>query len=188
MSLRCCVFTAFWVAFLLPEIVFSQSSLLQSGPMLGYAEQKEVLLWAQTKKEATVQFDYWDLEKPAVIHRTAKVRTEKATAFTAKCIADELEPGRSYGYLLRINGKRVKLPYPTTFKTQTLWQWRTDPPAFTLATGSCFYVNETPYDRPGKPYGSDYQIMTSLAKEKPDLMLWLGDNTYTREPDWATRL
>ena len=80
MSLRCCVFTAFWVAFLLPEIVFSQSSLLQSGPMLGYAEQKEVLLWAQTKKEATVQFDYWDLEKPAVIHRTAKVRTEKATA------------------------------------------------------------------------------------------------------------
>ncbi|HNM25336.1 MAG TPA: alkaline phosphatase D family protein [Saprospiraceae bacterium] len=188
MSLRCCVFTAFWVAFLLPEIVFSQSSLLQSGPMLGYAEQKEVLLWAQTKKAATVQFDYWDLEKPAVIHRTAKVRTEKATAFTAKCIADELEPGRSYGYLLRINGKRVKLPYPTTFKTQTLWQWRTDPPAFTLATGSCFYVNETPYDRPGKPYGSDYQIMTSLAKEKPDLMLWLGDNTYTREPDWATRL
>ncbi len=155
--------------------------------MLGYADLKEVLLWAQTKRAATVQFDYWDLETPNVIHRTDKVKTEKNTGFTAKCIADELEPGRSYGYRLRINGRKVTLPYPTTFKTQALWRWRSDPPAFTVATGSCFYINEPQYDRPGKPYGSDYQITTSLYQQHPDLMIWLGDNTYTREPDWATR-
>lgn len=155
--------------------------------MLGYADLKEVLLWVQTTRAATVQFEYWDVERPARIHRTAKVLTKKSTAFTAKCVADAVEPGRQYAYRLRINGKRIKLPYPTTFRTQALWRWRTDPPPFTLATGSCAYVNEPEYDRPGKPYGSDYQIFTSIYQKKPDLMLWLGDNTYYREPDWATR-
>lgn len=155
--------------------------------MLGYADLKEVLLWVQTKRAAAVQFDYWDVENPGEIHRTAKIFTEKNTGFTAKCVADDLEPGRQYAYRLRINGKRVALPYPTTFRTQALWRWRTDPPAFTLATGSCAYINEPEYDRPGKPYGSDYQIFTSIYQKKPDLMLWLGDNTYYREPDWATR-
>ncbi len=173
---------------LLPLLALhAQSGLLQSGPMLGYAEHKEVLLWAQTTRAAMVYFEYWDLEQAGKVYRTDKVRTEKNTAFTAKCIADQLEPGRRYGYRLCINGKRIKLPYPTTFQTQALWQWRNDPPPFTLATGSCFYVNETAYDRPGKPYGSDYHILKNLAAQKPDLMVWLGDNVYTREPDWATR-
>ena len=168
-------------------LLSAQAKLLQSGPMLGYVDLREALLWAQTKQAATVDFEYWDLDKPADRHRTEGVRTEKSTGFTAKCIADELEPGRRYGYQLRINGKKVDLPYPTEFKTQPLWQWRTDPPAFSVVTGSCAYVNETQYDRPGTPYGSDYQIFTQIAAQKPDLMVWLGDNTYYREPDWATR-
>ncbi|HND89157.1 MAG TPA: alkaline phosphatase D family protein, partial [Saprospiraceae bacterium] len=118
---------------------------------------------------------------------TTPIRTEAAHAFTAKCIADQVQPGRSYTYRVLINGTALKFAYPTEFKTQPLWQWRSDPPAFTLATGSCAYVNEEEYDRPGTPYGSDYQIFTSLAKQRPDLMLWLGDNVYYREPDWNTR-
>jgi len=41
-------------------------------------------------------------------------------------------------------------------------------------------------DRPGKPYGSDYEILTTMADVKPDAMIWLGDNTYYREVDWNT--
>ncbi|MBK6932682.1 MAG: alkaline phosphatase family protein [Saprospirales bacterium] len=163
------------------------SSLLQSGPMLGYADMKEVLLWAQTTRAATVDFVYWDVEAPDNKYVTDAVRTEKNTAFTAKCIADQVEPGRQYAYDLRIDGQPVPLPYPTLFKTQPLWRWRTDPPAFSLATGSCAYVNEPAYDRPGTPYGSEYQIFGQIAAQKPDLMVWLGDNTYLREPDWSTR-
>ena len=29
--------------------------------------------------------------------------------------------------------------------------------------------------------------MTAIAAQRPDLMLWMGDNTYMREPDWYTR-
>ena len=166
---------------------FTQATLLQSGPMLGYADMKEVLLWAQTREAATVDFEYWDLENPNKKLLTDAVRTEKSTGFTAKCIADQVEPGKSYGYQLRINSKKVDLSYPTTFKTQPLWRWRTDPPEFSVATGSCAYINEPPYDRPGTPYGSNYQIFTHIYTQKPDVMVWLGDNTYYREPDWTTR-
>ncbi|MCB9296995.1 MAG: alkaline phosphatase family protein, partial [Lewinellaceae bacterium] len=43
---------------------FAQKALLQSGPMLGYNEMREVLLWAQTTEPAQVQFAYWAKEKP----------------------------------------------------------------------------------------------------------------------------
>jgi alkaline phosphatase D len=68
-----------------------------------------------------------------------------------------------------------------------LWQWRTDPPEFSAAFGSCAYINDEPYDRPGKPYGSDYGIFTAIAEKQPDLFIWGGDNTYLREPDWDSR-
>ena len=81
----------------------------------------------------------------------------------------------------------MSLPYPTQFQTQPLWQWRTDPPTFRFAVGSCTYVNEPKSDRPGTPYGGGYEIFTALAAQKPDFMLWTGDNTYTREVDWNSR-
>ncbi|MBK8613627.1 MAG: hypothetical protein IPN85_09025 [Flavobacteriales bacterium] len=38
-------------------------------------------------------------------------------------------------------------------------------------------MNEPAYDRPGTAYGGGYGIFNSIAETKPDLMLWLGDNT-----------
>lgn len=162
------------------------NAALQNGPMLGYTELKEALIWVQTKSPAEVQVQYWEKGKPGQSWRTDAVETHKESAFTAKCIADQVEPGRSYDYRVWINGDSVHLNYPTTFKTQTLWQWRTDPPEFTLATGSCAFINEADYDRAGKPYGSNYQIFNKINDRKPDLMLWLGDNVYYREVDYYT--
>jgi len=169
------------------QLLFSQHPLLKSGPMLGYVEMKEVLLWVQTTQEAVVFFEYWDKENPQERFLTDPVTTAKPMAFTAKCIADRVEPGRAYIYQLYINKEPVRLPYPTEFKTQPLWRWRADPPVFTVAAGSCAYVNEPRYDRPGSPYGSNYAIFDAIAQQKPELMLWLGDNIYLREADWYTR-
>ena len=163
------------------------NAALQNGPMLGYADLREVLVWVQTTAAASVQVEYWDEKMPEKKFRTTPVSTEAKDGYTAKCLASPLEPGHGYAYAVYIDGKVVSLPYPATFKTQPLWQWRTDPPAFDLATGSCAYINEPEYDRPGKPYGSDYQIFTSIYRQKPDLMLWLGDDVYYREVDWNTR-
>jgi alkaline phosphatase D len=172
---------------LLPLLSGAQAAvnpILQSGPMLGYSDMRESMIWAQTTVEAEVYATYADLANPGVIRHTNKVRTNKAEAFTARLIADTVEPGIHYIYKLYINNKAVNLPYPTEFRTPPIWRWRTDPPEFTLLTGSCAYINQPEYDRSGKPYGSDYRIFTSMASQKADFVLWLGDNLYLREPDW----
>lgn len=171
--------------------------VLQSGPMVGYSDMREVMLWVQTKQPARVQIRYREVigpapgsstaSKPIPSYLTNEVRTEKQTVFTAHLLADQVEPGKKYEYDVLVEGRKVSLPYPTTFQTQSLWQWRTDPPAFRFGVGSCTYVGEGDYDRPGTPYGSGYEIFTALAAQKPDFMLWTGDNTYTREVDWNSR-
>jgi alkaline phosphatase D len=55
-----------------------------------------------------------------------------------------------------------------------------------LLSGSCAYINQPEYDLAGKPYGGDYNIFTNMAEQKADIMLWLVDNLYLREPDWNT--
>ena len=166
------------------QSLHAQRTLLQSGPMVGYSEMREVMLWVQTTGPATVQFSYWPKEHPDQVHHTRAYNTFKEEAYIAHLTADEVEPGTHYEYQLHINAKPVKLDYPATFQTQVLWQWRTDPPEFTFALGSCAYINETQYDRPGNPYGGEYEIFETIAGKNPDMMLWLGDNIYLREVDW----
>lgn len=177
----------FFLLFCFPLFLFAQKNLLQSGPMVGYSEMMEVQLWAQTTEKAKVQFKYWPIDNMEDIHFTEKVNTYKITGYVAKVIADEVLPGKKYNYTLMINNEEVSLNYPTEFQSQVLWQYRTDPPPFSIAVGSCAYVNETEYDRPGSPYGSNYQIFESIHEDRPDAMLWLGDNTYLREVDWYSK-
>ncbi len=165
-------------------INISAQSILQSGPMVGYSTMKEVCLWVQTKTPAKVKIVYWNTNNVKQRHSSKEIFTKEEDAFTAKLIANQLEPGQKYNYEIFINGKKVERQYELKFQTQKLWQWREDPPEFNFAAGSCLYVNEEKYDRPGKPYGSEYQILKSIYDKQPDFMVWLGDNWYYREPDW----
>ncbi|MEM6297841.1 MAG: alkaline phosphatase D family protein [Bacteroidota bacterium] len=181
-------FLSFALILLLSSQAFSQSDVLQSGPMVGYSTMREVLLWVQTKSSADVHFEYWEAgtdRKNA--RKTDKVRTQKDLAFVAKIVVTPLEPGKKFEYALFINDKEVKRPYPLKFQTQTLWQFRTDPPAFSFVFGSCSYINEEKYDRPGNGYGGEYEIFKSIAEKAPDFMLWGGDNVYLRDADWNSR-
>lgn len=159
-------------------------NLIQSGPMLGYSDHREVMLWVQTKKEADVRFRFWEQNNPKIQRQTQIHKALKENGFVVKLLADSLLPGSKYGYEVVINGKVQPLPQQREFQTLTLWQFRTDPPEMNFAVGSCAYVNEPFWDRPGKGYGDSMMVFQTLAAQKPDFMLWLGDNTYTREGDW----
>ncbi|MDO8896148.1 MAG: alkaline phosphatase D family protein [Bacteroidales bacterium] len=162
----------------------AQHPLLQSGPMLGYSEMREVMLWVQTNREAQVQIIYQSKDGSDVSRRTKTVKTSKENAFIAHLIADSVMPGKKYTYQLKIDGEAVSFPYKTEFQTQTIWKWRGDPPEFSFLTGSCTYINQVEHDRPGNTYGGDYRIFENMATQNADFMLWLGDNIYLREPDW----
>jgi alkaline phosphatase D len=175
----------FFFLFLVPHFIFAQKTFLQSGPMVGYSEMKEVALWVQTKASVEVKIAYYVSGKPETKQFTETITTKKNELFIAKPIA-YTEPGLRYDYELYINEQKIDFAYPLQFQSQALWQWRTDPPAFEFAIGSCNYINEEAYDRLGKPYGGEYQIFEAIRAKKPEFMLWMGDNTYLREVDWNT--
>ncbi len=159
---------------------------LKSGPMLGYAEIAETVVWMQTTAPAKVRLRYWPVDKPGDVRTTADVATSPAGDHIAKFALAGLPFGTRFEYRVLLNGKELTFPYPTRFQTQPMWRFRTDPPSFRFAFGSCNYVNDPPFDRPGTPYGGDPAIFTSIFERKPDFMLWVGDNTYFREADWLT--
>ena len=159
---------------------------LQSGPMVGASAMREVKLWAQTTGAARVRAVYWDSAAPSVRRSTAEVMTRRDSAYVAHLVADQVEPGKTYGYEVQVDGRTIRRAYPTKFRTPPLWQYRTDPPTFTILLGSCFYVPEPGTDRPGSNYGDSTGIVTAMAGKRAEVMLWLGDNTYLREVDWGS--
>ena len=155
--------------------------------MVGHGDAREVALWVQTTGPAEVEFRYRDMARPERTYRTSAVRTSVESAFIARASADSVAPGRRYAYEIWLDGRPVARPYALTFQTPPLWRGRSDPPPLRVAVGSCFYVNDPLWDRPGEPYGGEYGILSAIVERRPDLMLWLGDNVYLRDGDWGSR-
>ena len=161
----------------------SQKSMLQSGPMLGPVTLRDVTLWVQTKSEAKVHFTYQEKGLKSIPLKTPIITTKPDNAFTATVHLPNLKTGTTYEYKVFINNLPVSFEYPLQFTTQEHWQFRKDPKDFTFVAASCFYVNDPDYDRPGTPYGGEFEILEHIEKANPDLMVWLGDNIYLREGD-----
>lgn len=161
--------------------------LLEAGPMLGYVEMQEANLWIQTKRPAAFEIKYWPEGEQSTLKYTYKDTTEREVSNTAHIKLKNLDYGTTYKYDVYVEGDKISLPYRSQFTTQPLWQWRTEAPDVSIAVGSCLYVNDPEYDRPGDPYGQGMNILNEIYEQNPDIMLWLGDNLYYREPDFYSR-
>lgn len=163
------------------------AKLLISGPMLGYVEHREVMIWLEVSSEVeAVAIDYWEKEHPDEIETHF---FDEALGFDynpIKIALGGLKMNTEYEYRILLNGEPVELPYPLTFKTKELWEWRKDPPDFSFLFGSCVYINDPEYDRPGKPYGQSRQILEKMADTPGDFVIWGGDNLYLREADYSS--
>lgn len=164
----------------------SADKLLVAGPMLGYAEHREVAVWAEVSKQADkVVLRYWKHGEPGNAQlQVCDPHNLKHDFNPIKFIVGGLDMATTYDYELLINGQKQNLNYPTSFKTKDLWEWRKPAPDFSFLLGSCAYVNDTAYDRPGKPYGQSMDIFEQMNQQPSDFMLWLGDNLYLREADY----
>ena len=167
--------------------ILNAQYLIQSGPMLGYAEAREAVVWLQTVQPSKVFAKYWEEDNPKLSYYTDTVKTLNRNARTAKLYFMHVLPGKRYKYELYVGNNKVKSEYDLGFKTQPDWHYKTYPQNFSIALGSCTYINEPYYDRPGNAYGGDYQIFGSIHSKKPDAMLWLGDNIYLRPADYSSR-
>ncbi len=159
---------------------------LLSGPMLGYRARRETAIWLETKNAQTVTLTYQLAGKPAtartLTHTTAA--TSPSGTQPQTFVLPLLEMGSAYEYSLAIDGTPVTRDWPFAFRTAPLWEWRTPPPDFKFLFGTCAYINDEPYDRPGTPYGKGTTIFKHMAESGADFMLWGGDNWYYREADF----
>ena len=163
------------------------SQSLKSGPMLGYNTMREVGVWVQLENQGYVAIKYWPEDHISNAQISETFYSENFNANTATIALTNLEPGTTYNYAVIVNDNEIPSDETYSFTTQKLWQWREDPPEFSFLAGSCVYINETEYDRPGSPYGKDISIFESMEEEDARFMVWLGDNIYLREVDWNSR-
>ena len=161
---------------------------LVSGPMLGYVEHREALIWLETHPQIRqISIKYRPKGSAgAFMEQTADNQCIYNNYCPLKIVLPNLEMDTQYEYELHLDGVKQKFDFPLAFRTKRLWEHREDPPEFSFVMGSCAYFNDTPSDRPGKPYGQETAIFEALRQQPSDFMLWLGDNTYYREVDWSS--
>ena len=160
-----------------------------AGPMLGYAEHKECMVWIQTSCSKTVTLKYLELNGSSEGEMTITNKNENlCLPWISKFVISDLKPNTTYTYEILLDKKLMNFPYDLRFKTKKVWAEWSKEDAFDVSfiLGSCNYVNDSLYDRPGKPYGQISDIFSKMAEQKTDFMLWLGDNTYTREADYTS--
>ncbi len=173
---------AFFICFATLQI-FAQSEIV----MLGHVGQRNAEIWV-----------HWPMENETVSIKYSTIAPEVATSqggkellfvsneniLSSKIVLSSLQPGTHYTYFLESQSFKTKI---YEFTTQELWQWRKDAPDFSIVFGSCTYVNDTEFDRPGKAYGQSDSIFNVITALKPNAMIWGGDNIYLREGDFETQ-
>jgi len=155
---------------------------LVSGPMIGHTSMRSTNVWIQTENNAEVFVEC--ISPEGKVYASKIVSTNEDEANTATIEVGRLEPGTLYKTTVKSGDS--KLTDEFEISTQVLWDYRINPPEFSVLAGSCVFINDSIYDRPGKPYGGEYGIFETMATEDASMMLWLGDNTYLREVDFQS--
>ena len=178
---------------LIAGFVFTMVSLqltaqLVAGPMLGPVELREATIWiavAHAKDKVELMLKKQGETKERLFSPQIRSNYEFNTGVI---VLTGLEPATTYEYTLAVTDvKKRNETKKGTLTTKTLFQWRNPAPDFSFLAGSCAYVNEPIYDRPGRAYGLDSAIFKTMAAENAAFMLWLGDNWYTREVDYQSK-
>lgn len=178
--------TVFWPLLTLPLLMAATPAPPQvaAGPMVGATEMSETRLWVKTQAPAEVRYRYWPEGQTQQARWSTTATTHTSSSLAATITLTELQPGTRYHYQLYLDNQAVQLPQTLSFSTQPNWRWeKGDPPTFTFAAGSCAYIND-PEETPAQQLGGNYEVFQAIAAQKPNAMLWLGDNIYLREPDF----
>jgi alkaline phosphatase D len=159
-----------------------------AGPMAGHATPRTATLWVQLSAPGSVVFEYWPVDRPTDRAKTAPILALSTAGHIVHAVADQVVEAQQYAYRVLVDGAVVALDRPLLFRTPP----RSADPFplrdLRIAFGSCAMIADPTVDPPGQTPGGDYQIFDAIAAQRPDLMLWGGDNVYFRDADWTSIL
>jgi alkaline phosphatase D len=174
--------------FLILLSVFTLQCTAQSEiVMLGHVGQRNAEIWVHWPMEnETISIKYSTIAPEVATSQGGKefFLVPKKNNLSTKIVLSSLQPGAHYTFFLESKSFKTKV---YEFNTQELWQWRKDAPNFSVVFGSCTYVNDTEFDRPGRAYGQSDSIFNLISELQPNAMIWGGDNIYLREGDFETQ-
>ena len=98
----------------------------------GFVDMSSMTLWVQTDRAARVVVDLHPEADPGK-RRRVEGATRAEDDFAVALRLAGLDPGTRYRYTVTVDGKPAA--EPGRFATQPFWQFRTDPPAFSVAFG-----------------------------------------------------
>lgn len=160
----------------------ASAATLAGGPMAGPATAERVGIWLMTDAPAQVQLEYWPHGQPDAVQRSTPVAASPERGLTARVELDGLQAATRYAYRVLLDGTPVELGEAPAFTTAPA-----DPAApreLLIATASCTYVPDPPYEVTKDSFGAGFEIFDTVAARRPDVMLWLGDNIYYRDSDF----
>lgn len=155
---------------------------LAGGPMAGPATAEGIGVWLMTDAPARVQIEYWPQAQPRAVQRSAPVAASPERGHTARIDLGGLQPATRYAYRVLLDGTPVELDEAPAFTTAPA-----DPAApreLLIATASCNYIPDRPFEATQDAFGAGFEIFDTVAAQRPDVMLWLGDNIYYRDSDF----
>jgi alkaline phosphatase D len=146
--------------------------------MHGYAELTSATLWIQVDGPASVVVT-WKPDGDDTPHRL-ELAAAAAADFAVVARLTGLKPGTNASYRVEAGGEQ----HNGIVRAQPYWSRPADASELTIAIGSCFFLADADPIWPGHDYGAGFGIFDAIAAQKPDVMLWLGDNLYLQEPDY----
>jgi alkaline phosphatase D len=146
--------------------------------MHGYADVTSALVWIQADAPGPVVVT-WRAEGASAEQRLAlDAAMERENVVVARLTG--LVPGGRASYRIEGDGDARE----GVVRAQVTVEVKNAPP-ITIAIGSCYFLNDADALRPrDRSYGGGYEIFDAIADQKPDVMLWLGDNVYLRPEDY----
>jgi alkaline phosphatase D len=157
--------------------LFAATSTAKLTVMHGYADYTSALLWVQAETSGPVEITW----------TAAEGAPEQRAAYTAIAVTDNvvlarltgLTPGTVVRYAIVGDGERRE----GSLRTQPHWSKAADAADLTIAFGSCFFLADSDPRWGGQSYGGGFEIFDAIAAQKPDVMVWLGDNLYFQAQD-----
>jgi alkaline phosphatase D len=138
---------------------------LVQGPLVANVTGYSVDVWVRTADAAKVEIQ---VEPSGATINSTPATSSAESDFTAVAKVWGLEPQTRYRYTVLVDGEPLKAD-DQYFSTPVA---KGQPSKFTLAFGGgAGFVPE------------NERAWTTIAKQKPDLMLLLGDNTYSDSPE-----
>ena len=153
-----------------------------SGPLLLHRGSTSLTLWFQHAPNTGALLQYRPETPDVVSAWPISWRKSSGSDGINLFRLRGLKPDTSYRFVLGLENAEGGGFSPVTIRTAPFRKLE-EVFDFQVALGSCAFVADPKGHPKEKEYGGDYKIFDTIAKSKPDWMLWLGDYLYYRKGD-----